>query len=50
MEPKEWATWFRKQNPEETTEYLIEALRIASKTGLWHKPKYAELVIEHLKD
>jgi hypothetical protein len=50
MVPKEWAAWFRKNNPEETIEYLVNVLRSAAKTGLWHKPLYAEFVIEHLKE
>jgi hypothetical protein len=50
MTPKEWAGWFRTNYPNESIDELITALRSAAKFGLWHKPEYAEFVIEHLKD
>ena len=49
MEPKEWAVWFIKKNPDEKISDLITSMRSAAKYGLWCSPSYAETVIDYLK-
>ena len=50
MNPKEWAAWFVEKYPESDIDELISTLRSAAKYGIWHKPKYAEMVIRHLEE